>query len=283
MQTAWKGAVSFGLLNVPVKMGAATRRENVSFRQLHKTCNTPISQKRFCSKCGVEVPYEEIIRGYEYEPGRFVLITDEELDGLPVKSAKYIDIVDFIQLSEVDPVYFDKTYYLWPEKGGEKPYVILRDAMRETGKAAVAKVTMRNREHLCLVRLVEDALAISMMFFEDEIRGTADLGIAEIADKVEVRPEEMEMAKKLIENLTAKFEPQKYHDAYREELMKLIRARVEGREVVQVDQPEPETAGNVVDLMERLRRSVEATQKESAKKETKKAPSKSRKKASVGS
>ena len=266
MQTVWKGAISFGLLNVPVKMGAATQRENIAFRQLHKACNTPINQKRYCSKCKTEVPYEDIVKGYEYEPGRFVLITDEELSGLPVKSAKYIDIVDFIQVSEVDPVYFDKTYYLWPEKGGEKPYLILRDAMRETGRAALAKVTMRNKEHLCLIRLVKEALALSMMFFQDEIRSTAELGIEELSQKVEVRPEEREMAKKLIDNLTAAFEPEKYHDAYREELMKLVRAKVEGQEVVQTEEPVPEVAGNVVDLMERLRQSVEATKKSPAKK-----------------
>jgi len=260
MQTVWKGAVSFGLLNVPVKMGAATHRENIAFRQLHKACNTPISQKRFCSKCGVEVPYEDIVRGYEYEPGKFVIVSDEELEGLPVKSAKYIDIVDFIHIGEVDPVYYDKTYYLWPEKGGEKPYLILRDAMQKTGRAAVAKVTLRDKEHLCLVRLVGDTLSIAMMYFQDEIRSTAELGIAELAQRVSVRPEEMDMAVKLVENLTAAFDPGKYHDAYREELLKLIRAKVEGREVVEPEIPE-RPAGNVVDLMERLRQSVEATKK----------------------
>ncbi|MFA5676227.1 MAG: Ku protein [Christensenellales bacterium] len=262
MQTVWKGAISFGLLNVPVKMGAATQRENVSFRQLHKLCNTPINQKRFCATCGKEVPYEEIVKGYEYEPGKFVLITDEELESLPVKSAKYIDIVDFIELIEVDPIYFDKTYYLWPEKGGEKPYLILRDAMRETGKAAVAKVTLRNKEHLCIIRLVADTLAVCMMFFHDEIRSSAELGITELSGKVPVRPEEMEMAVKLVDNLTDKFEPEKYHDAYREELLNLIRAKVAGQDVVQAKEAVLEPAGNVVDLMERLRRSVEATKKQ---------------------
>jgi DNA end-binding protein Ku len=277
MQTVWKGAISFGLLNVPVKMGAATHRENISFRQLHRDCNTPINQKRFCSKCNREVAYEEIIRGYEYEPGRFVLISDDELSGLPLKSAKYIDIVDFIQISEVDPIYYDKTYYLWPEKGGEKPYLILRDAMRQTGKAAVAKVAMREREHLCVLRLVGDALSVSMMYFADEIRSDQELGIAGLEQKVPVRPEEMDMAVKLIENLTEAFSPEKYHDAYREELLGLIRAKVEGQQVVQAKIPEPEQAGNVIDLMERLRQSVEATRKKEAKR-----PSTKKKKAIPG-
>ena len=258
MQTVWKGAISFGLLNVPVKMGSATQKENISFRQLHKACNTPINQKRFCSKCNKEVAYEDIVKGFEYEPGKFVLITSEELDTLPIKSAKYMDIVDFIHIEEVDPVYFDKTYYLWPEKGGEKAYLILRDAMRQTGRVAVAKVTLREKEHLCLIRLIGDTISVAMMYFQEEIRDTAELGIAQLAETVKVRPEEMDMAMQLVQNLTAEFKPEKYHDAYREELLKLIRAKVEGKQVV-----EPETieapAGNVVDLMERLRQSVEAT------------------------
>ena len=258
MQTVWKGAISFGLLNVPVKMGSATQKESISFRQLHKECNTPINQKRFCSKCNREVAYEEIVKGFEYEPGKFVLVTNEELDALPIKSAKYIDIVDFIRIEEVDPVYFDKTYYLWPEKGGEKPYVILRDAMRETGRVAVAKVTMREKEHLCLIRLIGDALCVAMMFFADEIRDTAELGLTQLSQSVTVRPEEMRMAVQLVENLTAEFQPTKYHDAYREELLKLIRAKVEGREFVEPEAVEAPT-GNVIDLMERLRQSVEAT------------------------
>ncbi len=258
MQTVWKGAISFGLLNVPVKMGSATQKENISFRQLHKACNTPINQKRFCSKCNKEVAYEEIVKGFEYEPGKFVLVTSDELDALPIKSAKYMDIVDFIHIEEVDPVYFDKTYYLWPEKGGEKSYLILRDAMRQTGRVAVAKVTMREKEHLCLIRLIGDTLSVAMMYFQDEIRDTAELGIAQLAETVTVRPEEMDMAIQLVQNLTAEFKPEKYHDAYREELLKLIRTKVEGKQVVEPETVETPT-GNVVDLMERLRQSVEAT------------------------
>ncbi len=258
MQTVWKGAISFGLLNVPVKMGSATQKENISFRQLHKACNTPINQKRFCSKCNKEVAYEDIVKGFEYEPGKFVLVSNEELDEMPIKSAKYMDIVDFIHIGEVDPVYFDKTYYLWPEKGGEKAYLILREAMRQTGRVAVAKVTLREKEHLCLIRLIGDTISVAMMYFQDEIRDTAELGIAQLSDAVKVRPEEMDMAIQLVQNLTAEFQPEKYHDAYREELLKLIRAKVEGKQVVEPESVEA-PAGNVVDLMERLRQSVEAT------------------------
>ncbi len=216
------------------------------------------------------------MRGYEYEPGKFVILTDEEIEAVPIRTARYIDIVDFIRLSEVDPVYYDKTYYLWPEKGGEKPYIILRNAMRESGRAAVARVTMRQKEHLCLVRLVGDTLSLETMFFPDEIRSTDELHIGQLEASVEIRQEETDMAAKLVDNLTAPFEPGKYHDRYREELLKLIRAKIEGREIVEAE-PVPAPAGNVVDLMERLRQSVEATAKK--EKKTAKKPSPKKKKA----
>jgi len=257
LQTVWKGAISFGLLNVPVKMGAATSRENVAFKMLHKECNTPIKQNKHCPKCNKDLSGDDIVKGYEYEPGRFVIIRDEDLEALPVKSARTIDIVDFIKIEEVDPIYYDRTYYLWPDAGNEKPYLILRNAMRETGRVAVAKVTMRQKEHLCLVRIVGQALAIETMFFPSEVRPTAELGIDNLESRVEVREAESKMAAQLIENLTAPFDPEKYHDEYREELLKVIRAKVEGREVVQTEPlPEP---GNVIDLMEKLRQSVEMT------------------------
>lgn len=258
MHTAWKGSISFGLINIPVKMGAATSKESVSFRMLHKGCNAPIQQKRVCSKCGKEVAFDDIVKGYEYEPDKFVIISDEELDNLPIKSAKHIDIVDFIDIGEVDPVYYDKTYYLWPEKGGEKPYLILREAMRSSSRAAVAKVSMRQKEHLCIVRLIGDALAIETMFFPDEVRSYDELGLDKL--QVDVRPQEMEMAKQLVENLTAKFDPSKYQDDYREALLKIIRAKIENEDIVLAESPAA-AAPNVIDLMERLRQSVEATKK----------------------
>lgn len=267
MQTVWKGAISFGLLNVPVKMGAATSRENVAFKMLHKECNTPIKQKRFCPKCGKEVPMDHIVKGYEYEPGRFVIIKKEDLEAVPVKSTRTIDIVDFIKLEEVDPIYYDRTYYLWPDTGNEKPYFILRNAMQDTGRVAVAKVTIRQKEHLCLVRIVGNALAVETMFFPDEVRSTGELNIDEVESRMDIRPEETAMANQLVENLTAPFEPQKYHDEYREELLKIIRAKVEGKEIVETE-PAPEHT-NVVDLMEKLKQSVAMTeQKDGQKKAT---------------
>lgn len=259
MHTMWKGAINFGLLNVPVKMGAATEKENVAFKTLHKSCNTPLKHKKFCPSCNKEVPAEEIIRGYEYEPGKFVCISNEELDNLPIKSAKYIQIVDFIKIEEVDPIFYDKTYYLAPEAGIEKPYLILRNAMRDKGRAAVAKITMHNKEHLCLIRLVGNVLALETMFFPNEVRSYEAIGIDKIEQAVKILDAETEMANQLVENLTAQFDPNKYHDEYREELLKLIRAKIEGEEVVDsaltAEQPK------VIDLMEKLRASVEATKK----------------------
>jgi len=258
MQTVWKGSVSFGLINVPVKMSTATKRENVSFKTLHKECSTPLKQKRYCPKCDREVPYEEVVKGYEYEPGKFVIMSEEDLEAVQVKSSKYIDIVDFIRIDEVDPIFYDKTYYLAPEKGGEKPYLILRDAMKQTGRVAVAKVAIRQKEYLCLVRLVGEALALETMFYPDEVRSTQDLGIQAVQSSIQIRPEESQMAVQLVENLTAPFTPDKYQDTYREELLKVIRAKVEGEEVVETE-PVPERE-NVIDLMEKLRKSVAMTE-----------------------
>lgn len=259
LQTVWKGSISFGLLNVPVRMSVATSRENVRFRILHKKCNTPLTQKRYCQHCNIEVEYRDTVRGYEYEDNKFVIIKDEDLESIPVESTKTIEIVDFIKLDEVDPVYYDKTYYLRPGDGGEKPYLILRNAMKKTGRVAVAKVTIRQKENLALIRVIGDALGIETMFFPDEVRNIEDLGIKNIEKKIQIKDAEMEMAIQLVENLTAKFEPTKYHDQYREEVMKLIRAKIEGEEIQEAKPIAEKT--QVLDLMEKLRASVEATKK----------------------
>jgi len=260
MQTIWKGSISFGLLNVPVRMSVATARENIRFRTLHKECHTPLTQKRVCPNCNQEVEYENTVRGYEYEDNKFVIISDEDLESIPVRSTKTIEIVDFIKLEEVDPIYYDKTYYLRPGDGGEKPYLILRDAMHKTGRVAMAKVTIRQKEHLALIRIIDNALAIETMFFPNEVRSMEELGIDKLETNIQIRSEENEMAIKLVENLTAEFNPQKYTDDYREELLKMIRNKIDGEEIKEVATSEPRP--QVLDLMEKLRASVEATKKE---------------------
>ncbi len=277
MQTIWKGSISFGLLNVPVRMSAATARENIRFRTLHKECHTPLVQKRFCPQCDREVEYQDTVRGYEYEDNRFVLISDDDLETIPVASTKAIEIVDFIKLEEVDPVYYDKTYYLRPGDGGEKPYLILRNAMHETGRVAVAKVTIRQKEHLALVRILHNALAVETMFFPDEVRNIDELGIAKLEEKIQIRKEESDMAVKLVENLTSEFSPTKYTDQYKEELLKLIRSKIDGEEIKEVTPLAPKP--QVLDLMEKLRASVEATKDEA--KSSKKPPVPKRKRRTV--
>ncbi|GHV00789.1 non-homologous end joining protein Ku [Clostridia bacterium] len=259
MNTIWKGSVNFGLINIPVKLSAATDKKDVSFRLLHKQCKQPLNQKRWCPKCNKEVAFEDTVKGYEYEKGRFTIIEDEDFAKLPVKSTRYIQIVDFIQISEVDPIYYEKTYYLQPEANSEKAYLLLRDAMKETGKAAVAKITLRQKEHICIVRCIGKVLCMETMFFIDEIRGAEEIGIDKLEKKMEVSKQERDIAVQLIENLTAKFEPEKYHDEYREELMKMIQTKIDGAEIVE-SAPIDDTLPNVIDLMERLKRSVEATQ-----------------------
>ncbi len=264
MKTIWKGAVNFGLINVPVKMSAATQKEDIAFRLLHKKCKQPLNQKRWCPVCNKEIPFTDTVRGYEYEKGRFVVIDEKDLERLPVKSAKYIQIADFIDLKEVDPVYYEKSYYLTPEASGEKAFLILRDVMQAAGKAAVGKITIREKEHLCVIRPYDKILCMETMYFSDEVRSSEPGEMEKIEKKHKVSAAEKEMANKLLENLTAAFDPEKYHDEYREELKKLIDAKIDGNETHEAAPAEPENNPKVIDLMERLRQSVEATKKKKA-------------------
>jgi DNA end-binding protein Ku len=197
---------------------------------------------------------------YEYEKGRFVVIEDGDFEKLPVKSARYIQIVDFINIAEIDPIYYEKTYYLQPDANSEKAYLLLRDAMLQTGKAAIAKITLRQKEHVCVVRCLNKVLCMETMFFVDEVRGAEEIGIEKIEKKTEVSKTERDVAIQLIENLTAKFEPEKYHDEYRGELLKMIQGKIDGAETVEAA-PIDNALPKMIDLMERLKKSVEATRK----------------------
>jgi DNA end-binding protein Ku len=263
MRTIWKGAINFGLINVPIKLSAATQKEDVAFRMLHKKCRQPLNQKRWCAKCGKEVPFTDTVKGFEYEKGKFVIIDEKDLERLPVKSAKYIQIVDFISLKEIDPVFYEKSYYLTPEAAGEKAFIILRDAMKGADKVAVGKITIREKEHLCVIRAYEKILCMETMFFADEVRSAEPGEMEKIEKKHKIGDAEKEMAAKLLENLTAKFEPEKYHDEYRAELKKLIQAKIDGDEII-IAAPAADDNPKVIDLMERLRQSVEATKRKRA-------------------
>lgn len=256
LRTIWKGAISFGLVSIPVKLFPATENKDVKFRYLHKTCQAPVRYQKVCTACGMEVSQDDLVRGYEYEPGRFVIINEEDLERVPDGKTRTVDIIDFVSLKDIDPIYFDKTYYLAPGEVGEKPYALLRKAMEETGKIAVAKISIRNKEALAVIRGYREYLVLETIFYPDEIRDTAQLpGF----DKgIKLHENEIKMARELIENLATEFDPQKYDDNYRKKLLDLIHAKIEGQEIIVPDVP---SQGKVVDLMEALKASVEMARK----------------------
>ena len=259
MRTLWKGAISFGLVNVPVKLYTATEKKEIKFNYLHAKCKTPIKYERRCPTCNIEVPPEEIVWGYEYQKGQYVVLREEDFERIPDGGTKTIDILDFVDLTEIDPIYFEKSYYLEPSPGGEKAYALLRRAMGETGKIAIAKVTIRSKETLAVLRVYQNVLLVALIFYPDEIRSIA--GLEGVRTEPALHENEVKMANELIANLSGHFEPAKYTNRYREELMAMIQTKISGGEVSEV--PERET-GKVVDLMEALRASLAATEKQTA-------------------
>jgi len=235
-------------------MYTATEDRDIKFRLLHEACGTPIRYRRHCETCNREVEAPEIITAFEYDRGQFVVVTDEEKEAIPLPQARVIEITDFIHLEQIDPIYYTKTYFLEPAEGGLKAYALLRRAMEETGRVAVARVVLRSKESLCAVRVYGPALAMETMFFPDEIRRPQQL--AGIAEDVAFSDAELGMATMLITNLSADFQPEKYTNQYRQALLELIEDKVAGRQVVRAPEPERE---RVMDLVEALRRSVELT------------------------
>jgi DNA end-binding protein Ku len=254
MKTIWKGAISFGLVTIPVKVYGATEEKTLKFNQIHSPDGGRIRYKRVCSIDGEEIPYGEIVKGYEYEKDHYVTLTDEELESLPVKTTRAIDIERFVDSEQIDPIYFQRSYYLVPDGTGIKAYHLLREAMSDDGKVAVAKVAFRDKEHLATVRLRENVLVLETMFWPDEIRPAR---FDELDEEVELRPQEIKMARSLIDSLTDDFEPKEFHDEYRAALEDLISKKVQGEEVTYAEPAEP---SKVVDLMDALRASVEAAQ-----------------------
>jgi DNA end-binding protein Ku len=252
MRTMWKGAISFGLVTIPVRMYGATDEKGIKFNQLHGTDGGRIKYKRVCSVDGEEVPWDEIVKGYEYEKDHYVTIEDEELESLPVSSSRAIDIERFVAAEEIDPIYFQRSYYLVPEAAGVKAYSLLREAMADADKVAVAKVAFREKEHLATLRLRDNIFVLETMFWPDEIRTPS---FEELDGEVEVRPQEIRMARSLIDSLTDDFDPSEFTDEYRTQLEDLISRKVQGQEITYSEAPEP---SKVVDLMEALRASVEA-------------------------
>ena len=250
----WSGAISFGLVNVPVKLYSATSSKDVRFHQLDGKSKSRIKQKRVSAVTGEEVPFEEIIKGYEISPDTYVTITPEELEALDPKATKTIDIEDFVDLDQIDPVYYDRPYYLVPDKGGQKAYALLRNAMRETNKVGIARVVLRTKQYLAAIRPKDDALVMETMLFADEVNPLDELDLP--GPDVDVTDREEKMARSLIDSLTTEFEPEKYRDEYRERVLELIEQKASGQEIVVEEAAEE--APRVVDLMAALEASLAA-------------------------
>src|ERR687887_2608258 len=257
----WSGSISFGLLNVPVRLYSAVSRKNVSFRELRESDGSRIRHKRVAEADGEEVPYDEIVKGYEIAPEQYVVMTREELEELDPQKTKAIEIQDFVDLDEIDPIYFDHPYYLGPDKGAEKAYALLVKAMSDSKKVAVARFVLRNREYLAAIRPMSKVLTMATMRFADEVVQPEELEdvIPENGRKLERR--EVEMAQQLIESLSGDFDPEKYRDEYREELLELIERKARGEEVVEAVSEEPKPT-KAPDLMAALEESLAAVKGE---------------------
>src|SRR5215210_364269 len=257
MRAIWTGTISFGLVSVPVRMYTATESKELKFHFLDRRDMSPIGYEKVSKESGEAVPPDEIIRGFEIEKGRYVPIEDEDLDRLDIELTHSIDICDFVDLDDIDPIYFRKAYYLLPQDGAEKPYRLLVKALEETGKVGIAKVVIRNKQHLAALRAYDGRLVLETMYYADEIRQPES-----VDGSARLREAEVEMAKSLVENLSDSFTPDKYDDTYREELMALIRAKAKGKKL---PEPKEEEDGEVIDLMAALRESVEQTKKDRKK------------------
>ena len=269
MRSIWKGAISFGLVTIPVKLYSATEQRDVRFHQVHREDGGRIKYKRVCTIDGEEVPYSDIAKGYELPSGEIVVLTDEDFADLPLSSSRRIDVLQFVEAEEVDPIYFSKSYYLEPDAQGAKPYVLLRDALENSGQVAIVKIAIRQRESLATLRVRQGVFVLETMLWPDEVR-TPDFPFLD--EDIEIRKQELSMATSLIESMEGEFDPSEHKDAYREALQAVIDAKIEGREVTRpAEEAEEEPAA---DLLSALRASVEAAKKSRGEKEGKAASGK---------
>jgi DNA end-binding protein Ku len=254
MHSMWKGAVSFGLVMIPVKLYAATEQKDIAFRQVHREDGGRIRFRRFCSIEDVEVAYEDVAKGYELAGGEIVILTEEDMAELPLPTTRSIEVVQFTPAEQLDPILFNRSYYVEPEPAGVRAYCLLRDALEDSGKIAIAQVALRQRESLAILRVRDDVLVLETLLWPDEVRVPA---FGFLDDDIEVRPQELRMASSLIESMTVDFDPDEYHDSYREALQELVNAKVEGRQVVQPEAGE-QPSGDTSSLAEALRASLAA-------------------------
>ena len=256
MRPIWKGHLTFGLVTIPIKLYTATDAKDIRFRLLHKSCMTPIQNKRYCPTHEAIVDWNDVVRGFEYAKGKFVPMTDEELENVPLDTAGTVSVSAFVDLAEIDPIYYERSYYLAPDEGGQKAFRLLHDTLEESAKIAVGKVVIREKEHLVSVRPYDGAMVMATLFYADEVRSAED--IPELPVQAKVHANEKKMALQLVEGMASGFDPAQYQDEYREALQKVITAKVEGEPVAAPERKEEK----VVDLMEALRRSLQATRKE---------------------
>ena len=253
--TVWKGHLTFGLVSLPVKLFSAARSETVSFNQLHKADHSRVKQVLYCQLEDKPIPRSEIVKGYEYEKDKYVVVDDEEIKKVAPKTAKTMEILEFVKSAEVDPIYFESSYYLAPDDAGEKPYALLFSALQKSGYVGVAKISMHNREHIVILRPGAKGILLHTMYYRDEIRQVEEFR----TDTSLVREKELELATSLVESLAAAFEPEKYSDGYRENLKAMIAAKVAGRETVEA--PPPQHLAPVIDIMEALKASLAQAKK----------------------
>ena len=260
MAAIWKGAISFGLVSIPVELRSAVRSERISFRMLHADDLSPVKYERICTEDGEPVPWEEVVKGYEYAKGKYVVLTDEDFKRAALEASRTIDIVDFVEQDEIDPRYFETPYYLVPAKGGERPYALLREAMRRRGAVGIGKIIIRQKQNLAAVKVIGEALVLELMRFANELVDTSEFSFPK-SDSV--KPQELTMAEQLIANLAEPFSPDKYTDDYRANLMRIIRAKLKGKkpELEPLTGAQPADA-EVIDLMSRLRESLEEGKKQ---------------------
>jgi len=253
--TVWKGHLTFGLVSLPIKLYSAARSETVGFNQLHKTDSSRIRQVIYCAAEDKPIQRSEIVKGYEYEKDHWVVIEDDDIKKVTPKTARTMEILEFVKSADVDPIYYESSYYMAPDEAGEKPYALLFEALRRTGYVALAKIAMHNREHIVILRPGPKGILLHTMYYKDEIRTVEEFR----TDTSLVKEKEVELAKTLIESLAAEFEPDKYHDEFRTNLMAMIQAKIEGKETVAA--PEPQQLAPVIDIMEALKMSLENVKK----------------------
>lgn len=259
MHTMWKGSISFGLVNIPVKLHAATEDKDIKFRSLHNKCHTPIKYEKVCPNCETEISNDEIVKAFEYTKGKYVVIEEEDFAKLEKEMEdRAVEIIDFVKITDIDPIYFNRSYYLSPNDGGVKAYALLRKALRETEKVGIAKIMIRSKEQLAVLRVYDNILVMETIHYPDEVRKAND--VPNVPDANEVSKKELDTAILLIDQLTSEFNPEKYKDEYREAVLNLIEAKRTGEETVMPDTKDK--PNNVMDLMAALQASIDRTKPE---------------------